>query len=35
MGITGEPHSGTSEELFERHHISVDAVTREAVGVAA
>jgi transketolase len=35
MGITGEPHSGTPEELFERHHISVDAVMREALGVAA
>ncbi|MEJ2589782.1 MAG: transketolase [Candidatus Thiodiazotropha sp.] len=33
MGITGEPHSGTPEELFEHHHISVDAVTREAAGV--
>ena len=35
MGVMGEPHSGTPEELLERHHLSVDAVAREALGVAA
>jgi transketolase len=35
MGITGEPHSGSPRELFERHHISTDAVVREASAVAA
>jgi transketolase len=35
MGVTGEPHSGTPEELLERHHLSAEAVTREALGVAA
>jgi transketolase len=35
MGITGEPHSGTPEELFERHHISAASVVREAAAVAA
>lgn len=35
MGVTGEPHSGTPEELLERHHLSVDSVAREALAVAA
>ena len=35
MGITGEPHSGTPEELFERHHISATSVASEAIAVAA
>jgi transketolase len=35
MGVSGEPHSGSVEELLERHHLSADAVTHEALSVAA
>ncbi len=35
MGVSGEPHSGSPRELFARHHISMDAVVREATAVAA
>jgi transketolase len=35
MGVTGEPHSGRPEELFEHHHLSPDSVVMEALGLAA
>jgi len=35
MGVKGEPHSGTPEELFEYHHLSPEAVVLEALGLAA
>jgi hypothetical protein len=35
MGISGEPHSGTADELFERHHISAASVTRQAVAAVS
>jgi transketolase len=30
LGIAGEPHSGTPEELMERHRISACQIEREA-----
>jgi len=35
MAVTGEPHSGHVEELFQRHHLSTDDVVREGMVVAA
>lgn len=35
LGVSGEPHSGTPEELMERHRLSSDAIEREALAFAA
>jgi len=35
MAVTGEPHSGHIDELFRRHHLSVDDVVREGMVIAA
>lgn len=34
MGVTGEPHSGRTKELFERHHLSADDVVSEGRAIA-
>ncbi len=35
LGVTGEPHSGTPQELMERHRLSSSAIEREALAIAA
>jgi transketolase len=35
LGVAGEPHSATPEELLERHRLSSNAIEREALAVAA
>jgi transketolase len=35
LGVVGEPHSATPEELMERHRLSSTAIEREALAVAA
>jgi transketolase len=35
LGVVGEPHSATPEELLERHRLSSTAIEREALAVAA
>jgi transketolase len=35
LGVSGEPHSATPEELLERHRLSSRAIEREALAVAA
>jgi transketolase len=35
MGVTGEPRSGSPEELMDRHRISSGAIEQEALAVAA
>jgi transketolase len=35
LGVTGEPHSGTPEQLMERHRISEQEIAREALAIAA
>jgi len=35
LGVSGEPHSGTPEQLMERHRLSSGAIEREALAVAA
>jgi transketolase len=35
LGVAGEPHSATPEELLERHRLSSTAIEREALAVAA
>lgn len=31
LGVTGEPHSGSPQELLRRHHISTDNIEREVL----
>jgi transketolase len=35
LGVTGEPHSGTPEELLERHRLSEREIEKEALAIAA
>jgi transaldolase len=35
LGVSGEPHSATPEQLLERHRLSSTAIEREALAVAA
>lgn len=35
IGVSSRPHSGSQDDLFERHHLSVEAVLHEALGIAA
>jgi len=35
LGVSGEPHSGTPEELLQRHRLSSTEIAREALAVAA
>ncbi|WP_295882852.1 transketolase [uncultured Thiohalocapsa sp.] len=35
LGVTGEPHSGTPDELLERHRLSGEQIEREARAIAA
>ncbi len=35
LGVAGEPHSGTPEELLERHRLSGEQIEREALALAA
>ena len=35
LGVSGEPHSGTPQELLERHRLSSQAIAQEALAVAA
>ncbi|MCG6941507.1 MAG: transketolase [Thiohalocapsa sp.] len=35
VGVAGEPHSATPEELLERHRLSGEQIEREALAVAA
>jgi transketolase len=35
LGVAGEPHSGTPEQLMDRHRISSAAIANEALAVAA
>ncbi len=35
LGVSGEPHSGTPQELLDRHRLSSTAIEREALAVAA
>jgi transaldolase len=35
LGVAGEPHSGTPEELMERHRLSGEQIAREALALTA
>jgi transketolase len=35
LGVSGEPHSATPQQLLERHRLSSTAIEREALAVAA
>jgi transketolase len=35
LGVSGEPHSATPQELMERHRLSSGAIAQEALAIAA
>ncbi|TVQ85025.1 MAG: hypothetical protein EA400_16570 [Chromatiaceae bacterium] len=35
LGVVGEPHSASPDELLERHRLSGDQIEREALAIAA